>query len=889
MRGKNLGLGPETFGSAEKSQMIGRTLSHYRILEKIGQGGMGVVYKALDLHLDRFVAVKTLPRERVADPERRRRFIQEAKSASALNHPSIVTVHDIDEVDGDYFIAMEYIQGKTLQNMITGNPLPVDQSVDYAAQIADALAKAHSVGIVHRDIKPSNVMVTGDNLVKVLDFGLAKLAGWPIGLDNAGEDARTPSLQDVTEEGMILGTLPYMSPEQARGREVDHRTDIFSLGVVLYQMIAGELPFRGSHAAAVLDKLLYTPTPSLKRTRSDFPEELERTISRATAKDPADRYQSMQEMASDLRSIGDTGFVVPAAAKKKSRRSVRLAIAALMLALVLALSLALFRIRMPRWLGGASLPEQISLAVLPFNSVGADDANQAICDGLTVRLASSLGEIENFRNFLSIVPISEVRSEKVTSASAAHRVFGANLVLTGNIQKVRDQIVLTVTLIDAVRLRQIDSKTWTTAIGELFNFEDDAIETAAAMLTLNLNPRELQVLRAGETTDPEAYTYYVQGLGCLARFYISENVDKAIRYFQQAVMEDERFALVYAGLGEAYWRKFQITRDRTWLDAALSNCKHASEIDGRAARTHLIQGTVYIELGQPEKAVEELTHEIKLQPRSAEAYRELGHAYEAMSKMAEAEAVYRKAIELNPDSWFCHWNLGFFFSNRARYREAIEQFEKVITLAPDNFFAYSGMGGVYLYEGKFEKASDMLARSLAIRPSPQAYSNLAASLILQGRSPEAVPLLEKAIEMEGASYEIWGNLGDAYSLTPGLSDKAPAAYARAVEMVTSELTVNPKDSEKKAKLAFYLMRLGRKQPALEEIASLSASGSEDPEVLFWLAIDYELAGERDLALHNLAAAAARGYSPALIQAASDLAQLRKDPRYRDLIAGQVSR
>jgi serine/threonine protein kinase/Tfp pilus assembly protein PilF len=865
--------------------MIGQTLSHYRILEKIGQGGMGVVYKALDLHLDRYVAVKMLPKERVADPERRRRFIQEAKSASALNHPNIITIHDIDEADGICFIAMEYIPGKTLQEMIAESRLELNQSLDYAVQIADALSKAHAAGIVHRDIKPSNVMVTDENLAKVLDFGLAKLAGWPAGLPDVQENARTPSLSGATREGVILGTLSYMSPEQARGREVDRRTDIFSLGVVLFQMIAGELPFRGPHAAAVLDKLLYTPTPSLKGVRSDLPEALERTIERATAKEPANRYQNMQEMASDLRSIRSTGELALPVPKKKRWRLAVMFVAAMMLLLLITLP---FRDRLPRWLGGRALPQQIRMAVLQFNNVGSDAENQKICDGLMERLATKLNQTEKFRNSLSIVPPSEIRTEKVTSASGAHRIFGANLVLTGSVQKLRDQIILTINLVDSVKLKTIDGQVFKASMTDLLALEDDAFEKAAAMLALNLNPHERQALRAGETNNADAYNSYVQGIGCLVRFDMAENVDKAIQFFQNAVEEDPRFALAHAGLGEAYWRKFQQSKETKWIDAALSSCRRAAEIDSRVSQVHITQGILYLGMGQPEKAVGELKKAIEMEPRSSEAYRELARAYEDMHKTAEAEATYKKAIELKPDSWSCYSNLGVFYYYRARYKEAAEQFKKVIELTPDNFLAFSGLGGIYLYEGDFGKAGDMFARSLAIRPSANAYSNLAASYLLQGRSSEAVPLLEKATAMDTANYMIWGNLGDAYYQTPGLSQKAPAAYALAVEIVTKDLAVNPNDNGARARLAFYLLRLGDTNQALDEIARAEKSAPKDSDVMYWAAVIYESAGDREKALNALAKAAAEDYSLAIIRATSEFSQLRKDPRFGDLIVRQRS-
>jgi serine/threonine protein kinase/tetratricopeptide (TPR) repeat protein len=869
--------------------MIGQMLLHYRILEKLGQGGMGVVYKAQDTHLDRFVAIKVLPTEKVTDPERRRRFMHEAKAASALNHPNIVVIHDINEVNGVYFIAMEYVAGRTLHDLILDKRLGMTRSLDYTIQIADALSKAHSAGVIHRDLKPSNVMVTEDGLVKVLDFGLAKLMGWQSG-PGATEEDITRSFEQVTKEGIILGTLGYMSPEQARGQDVDYRTDIFSLGVVLYNMIAGELPFSGPHAAAVLEKLLHSPTPSLKSSNPNVPDALEQTIACATAKNPEDRFQTMQELASALRSLGGpadraatTASAMVLQPKKRLKigwRSAILAVAILLCSLLLMLP---FRGRLPPWLGGTALPARIRLAVLPFNNIGSDAENQLICDGLMEILTTKFNQIEQFRSALNVVPASEVRAEKVTSASHARRAFGANLVLTGSSQKDHDRVVLTINLVDADSLRQIDGKIYEASTNELMDLENTAFSKAVAMLELKLNPTERQMLDAGKTTVSSAYNFYLQAIGYLARYDKSENLDKAIQLFQQAIQQDSSYALAYAGLGEAYWQKFRSTKESKWADAALFSCESAYRLDNRLARVHTTLGMVYTGTGRPEKGAAELNRAIVMEPRSSEAYRELGRAYEAMGKTDEAESTYRKAIQLQPDSWPCYWNLGAFYYRRARYEEAESQFLEVIRLAPDHFSAYSSLGGIYLYQGKFDKAEDIFRKSLAIRPYVQAYSNLAASCILQGRSADAVPLLERATRMEDATHEVWGNLGDAYAETPGLSARAPAAYKRALALATDYLAANPQDGTARAQMAFYLIRLGEKKRAIEQVEQALKQAPEDANVPFWAAVVYEATGDRERALNALAEAVAGGYSLAVVRAVSDLRELRKDPRYRDLV------
>jgi len=876
--------------------MIGRTLSHYRLVEKIGQGGMGIVYKARDLHLDRFVAIKLLPQDRIADIERKRQFVREAKAASALNHPNIVTIHDIDETEGICFIAMEYISGRTLQSMIRDETLTLDRIIGYGIQIADALSKTHAAGIIHRDLKPSNLMVTEGNLVKVLDFGLAKLIRK--GAFSGGEEEITRSLDGLEGDCIILGTLPYMSPEQVRGQDLDNRTDIFSLGSVIYNMVAGQCPFHGPHAAAMIENLLHSPTPPLKTSFPEIPDALERTIARATAKSPEDRYQSMEEFAGDLRAIDGAagsvaGFRTAAAGmraaalsgrRKGRRRLVFAAAAVLFLVLVAGL---LFRDRLPRWLGGDLLPKQIRLVVLPFNNVGADADTQAICDGLMEMLSTKFNQVQQFQDALNIVPATEVRTEKILSPSHARRAFGANLALTGSVQKIVDRILLTINLVDTRTLRQIDGEVCTAGIDDLIDLEEDAFIHASSMLELKLNPRVRQALRAGETSVPSAYNAYVQAVGYLVRYDKPENVTKAIQLFQKAIHEDPRYALAYAGLGEAGWRTYQRTRDPRWAEDALSSCLRAAAIESGLARVHITLGIVYTGTGKPENAVRELVRALELEPKSAEAHRELARAYEALGRDEDAEATHRRAIALKPDSWSSYWNLGAFYYRKSQYARAAAQFLEVIRLAPDHYRAYSSLGGIYIYQGEFADAAGMFRKSLDIKPSSQAYSNLAASQILQGHSADAVPLLEKAIALENTSYEVWGNLGDACSQTPGMTHKAPAAYARAAALARRELAVNP-GSPARANLAFYLIRLGEKKQALEEIKRVRKLVPNDQNTLFWAALVYELAGNRQQALDALSAAVSGGYSLALIRTASDLKDLRKDPRFRNWIERQVS-
>jgi serine/threonine-protein kinase len=881
--------------------MTPRSVSHYEIVEKLGEGGTGVVYKARDLKLDRFVALKFLSSHLLASQQAVQRFLQEARAISALNHPNIATIYAVEEEGGTRFLVLEYLPGGTLRSRIgdlrrAGIMLSWGELSQHALHVAAGLAHAHRHGIIHRDVKSGNIMFTEERAVKITDFGLAKYRG---GLD-------------ITRSGTIAGTVAYMSPEQAQGLEVDHRSDVFSLGVVLYEMATRELPFQGPHEAAVLQAVIHAPTPALKGLRSDLPEAFEQIVLRATAKDREQRYRSMEELAGALRSLRGTlepGAVYrastdptltlsapPAVAPLPRPRSLlrrllaRRAGALLAAALLLLLTLAVvFRERIGDWVPLRSLPAEKQLAVLPFTNVGSDPANQAFCDGLMETLSSKLSQMEQFQGSLRVVPATEVRREKLASARDALQIFGVNLVLSGSVQRSGDSVRLTVNLVDARTRRQLSSETIDTPIGDLAALQDGVFTRAAALLELELHPSARKTLSSGQTRVPTAYYAYLQGLGYLSRYDVSENVDRAVPLFRQAVQQDPNYALAYAGLGEACWRKFGETRDRQWAEEARTSCLRAVELDSRLAKVHVTLGLVYRGTGQFNEAVEQLQQALKIDPISPDAHRELAGLYEVMGKLDEAEATHRKAIELRPDYWVNHWDLAWFYYRRARYQQAEAEFRKVIQLVPDHARAYSGLGAMLHLQGRYDEAAAAFNKSLAIKPTPEAYSNLGTLYCYRGRYPEAVPMLEEAIRLGASNHQICGNLAEAYSATPKLAFKAPETYRRAIQLAEQQLAVNPKDARVRASLAFYLARLGQKQEALASIEQARRLDPKDRNILFRSALIYELTGDRDRALSALATAIHSGYSIAEIEGANILADLRKDHRYRGLLKGPAPR
>lgn len=685
----------------------GRTISQYQILEKIGEGGMGRVYKARDLKLDRPVALKFLAPRLLASADARSRFLREARALSALNHPHIATIFDVEEVESEPFLVLEYLPGGTLQSKMRrlaadGRKLSASQILEYGMQIAEGLAHAHRHDIVHRDVKTGNVLLSAEGSLKITDFGLAKFRG--------GEH--------VTRPGSMLGTAAYMSPEQARGREVDHRSDIFSFGIVLYEIAAAELPFKGDHEQAVVHQILNESPRPLHEVRPDLPRDFEALVERALQKDPERRYQRMEQMLEELSRLRrevDTGgeaasrrftVTLPWGARRRGTSIRWLAAATLLLAALVSAVMVLPGVRrtLLQLVPYFQAQKERHLAVLPFANVGGDPENQAFCDGVVESLTSSLTQLERFQGSLLVVPASEVRRQSVASVRDAQRSFGVNLAVTGSVQRTAGGVRLTVNLNDARTLLQLGARAVDVPREELSKMEDRLLNLVAELLEMQLQPQARSALSAGSTSVSDAYDAYLQGRGYLQRYDKPGNVERAISVFQEALKRDPHYALAYAGLGEAYLRSFGRDKDPHWLELAQGAGARAVELNGQLAPAHVNLGMVYAATGRLEKAVGEFKIALDLDPISVAAYRELAGAYEAQNKMKDAEDTYKRAIQLRPEDWVSNGLLGTFFYRHGRYTEAEPLFRKIIELTPDNFNGYLNLGGLYTMLGRYEEA-----------------------------------------------------------------------------------------------------------------------------------------------------------------------------------------
>ena len=855
--------------------MLGERVSHYEILKKLGEGGMGVVYQARDTRLGRLAALKALPHDLLDSPEQIQRLEREARAISALNHPNIATLYGIEEEDGRKFLALEYLPGGTLYEKLAGLKQAqlrpsLEQAVDWAIQIAEGLAHAHQHGIVHRDVKSSNVLFADESRVKITDFGLAKLA------DADGYMAA----DDVS----TLGTPPCMSPEQALNSEVDHRSDIFSFGIVLFEMLTGEMPFRGPNAAAVLHDIAYTPAPPLNQFRAGIPDALQRIVSKTLEKDRERRYQSVTQVLADLRRFrSEMEQGTPGAAHWRRRAWTAGLILPIAIALAMTAAVPGLRDRAASWIHGNSIPAEKRIAVLLFTNVGGNPQNQALADGLIEVVSNSLTRLQQFQGSLLVVPASDVRKESVTSARDAWRLLGANLAITGSVQRIGNQVQVMINLVDTRTVSQLRTAVIRSELPDLTALQDGVLSRVVQMLEIALQPKAKQALEAGNTPVAGAYRYYVEGLGYLRRYDRPENIDRAIGAFKEAAARDPNYVLAYAGVAEAYWRKYSLVKDPEAMEEAFANCSRAIALNDELAPVHVTMGQVEAGKGQYELAEREFGRSLELDPLNADAYRELATAYEAMGRLAKAEATYKKAIQLRPSDWAGYKQLGVFYFRHGRYGDAEQYFRKVIELTPDSAKAYSNLGGLYLRMGRNADAEVQLEKSVAIEPTATGYSNLGSAFYLDGRYTDAAAFYEKATLLNPTNSTLWGMLADAYRWTPELAPKAPETYRRAIGLAQEEVAVNPRDAQLRSRLAAYLAVLGDRQAASTEIARALKLSPTDGYVQFWAALVYEQTGQRDRALEALKSALHANYSLEEIRKAPPLKDLRADSRFARLL------
>jgi len=851
--------------------MVGTTISHYRILEDLGGGGMSRLFRAVDLRLDREVALKFLPTQHARNPESRERLVREAKAASSLDHPNICTVYDIDQTEqGRLFIVMAFYRGETLEERLARGPIPEREALRIVGDILRGLAAAHAKQIVHRDIKPANVMLTEDGRVKVLDFGVAKLK------DQSG----------LTETGATVGTVAYISPEQLEAEGVDRRSDLWSVGVVLYELLTGRHPFHGESAGAVMNAILRRDPERPTAIDPDLPAGYDHLLARALAKDRDDRFDSAEDFQRALPAAGmDTDMTLasmPSAStlrlSRRRRKKLLPWLVATGVLTVLAAALLLVR---PR---SATAERPYTIAVMPFSNLTGDPAQGYLAEGISASLITQLSELVGLRVLSRSETWSQV-AEGLTARELATKL-GIDSLLEGQLQQQQQQLLASISLTDGATGSVIWSDTLRSSPGEIFGLQAEIAQKLARALEIQLSPVERRRLAQDPTRSAQAYDHYLRGRELLESATDDSGLSSSIQMLERAVDLDPGFALAHSGLSEALWRSYVVSLDQERLALAEAAADRALTLDPALPAAIVARARILRSTGQQETSIAELRRVLARHPKPAEAYQELADSYEEVGQTQEAEEAWRMAVGLDERSWNSWMGLGRLLVQRGERDSAEQALLKARELAPSRITGPSiELATFALQTGDVEGAIERFeALPKPIREARVA-SNLGTAYYFSDRPDRLVSALgfyQRAVQLRPAEPGYHRNLADVY-VDLQRPAEARAEYRRTFELIGQQLVDNPTNVDNQTRQIEYAAKAGECDSALSLASQREGTLPDTASGVHRLAIAYALCGDEGRALDAIRRSIELKYSPDLIRQEAEFESLHHLPAFQRLV------
>ena len=833
---------------------------------------MGEVYRAYDRKLGREVAIKILPEAFAQDAAKLTRFDREARMLAAVNHPNLAAIYGLEEAGPIRYIVMELVPGQTLSQILARGPMPLRDALGAARQIAEGLEAAHEKGIVHRDLKPANIKITPEGRVKVLDLGLAKA------MDAKAEDSRdsseSPTLRlDETRPGVIVGTVEFMSPEQARGRTVDKRTDVWSFGCVLFEMLTGRRAFTGESPPDVLINVA-TKEPEWSALPAATPARVRELLERCLQKDPNRRLRDIGDARIALEDAyvasGDrSGGTAPLPSPRERR---------LVLAIIAGLGVAagLWLAYRPRAAAPVSPGAPRLLAVLPFRDLSGRPDGQRIGEGLVETVSARLSNLSGVQVVTPSVVVEAADRQRDPFRVA--RDLGADYMLLGATQQEGDRLRFTWAVWQTRERRQVGGGEVTGTASNIFAIQDQLTDRVARDLHATPAGRRTPLPTGLVTTSQQER--YLEALGYLQRYDQKASVEAALAILTPLASEVPGSALVQSALSRACLHEYTLTRDKDWANRAIEAAERATRLDPGIPEVHVARGLVLSRTGKGAEAVSEFQIALSQAPDSLEGLLGLAKAYQSVGRNDEAAAAYRRAITLQPGSWVPYNQLGAFDYSVGRYAQAADMFREVVARTPDNVRAWNNLGAAYEQADRFDDALQAFQKSAAISPNGGAYSNLGTLQFFLGRYADSARSFEKATTLTPGNSLYWANLGDAYRWAPGERPKAAAAYQKAIVLARGELEVDPRDPGAHVTLGLSLAKTGKAAEGLGEIRKALEIEPGNPDTFFSAAVASTLLRKPDDAIGWLRQAVEAGIGVRQIEAEPEFQALRAQESYK---------